>query len=161
MKTTVLTISLSLAFFSNGIAQSYYPSVKFTPSPTTFKHYDPSGLVNSVSTTDAAPIQPTRVARQPVYQEPVRETDPVVESRVSAYYEDGYGDNITWKRISLKVAITTNSMGFDEIKVTAYMNEIGSWSTVSYGSVSKTYGAIAKEFTYQASVSGKIVYFNI
>ena len=158
MKITVLIISLFFAFFNNCIAQAnYYPSVKFTPSPTKLKQYDPSVLLNNGS----SPTQPTQSWTPPVYQEPVRELNPAKETRVTAYYEDSYGANVTWKHISLKVTITTNNMGKDEIAVIAYMNESGYWTTVSYGSVTKTYGEITKEFSYQTYVSGKTVYFNI
>ena len=159
MKTTVITLAiLSISQISYLKAQiNYYPSVNFTPSPIKLKQYDPSVLLNNGSShTTAAPTNPP-----PVYHAPIRETNPSVESRVVGYYKDGISENITWKRISLKVDITTNNMGQDELKVTAYINEIGNWSTINYGSVSKTSGEIAKEYTYQTSVNGKTVYFNI
>ena len=163
MKTIVITLAiLCISQVSYLKAQTnYYPSVKFTPSPTKFKQYDQPVLQNNSSKTNFTPSQPNRALTEEVYREQTREVEPLSESRVNGYYEDGFGDNTTWKRISLKVAITTNSLGQDEIKVIAYMNEIGNWSAVSYGSVSKTFGAITKEFTYQALVSGKTVYFNI
>lgn len=84
------------------------------------------------------------------------------EYRVTGYYEEGYGSNVTWKKISLKVEIITNSYGKDEIKVIAYKNENNSyWTTVSYSNVTKTYGKIADDFSYQVYVASKTVYFNI
>lgn len=84
------------------------------------------------------------------------------EYRVTGYYEEGYGSNATWKKISLKVEIVTNSYGKDEIKVVAYKNENSSyWTTVSYSNVTKTYGKIADDFSYQVYVASKTVYFNI
>ncbi len=84
------------------------------------------------------------------------------EYRVTGYYEEGYGSNVTWKKISLKAEIVTNSYGKDEIKVIAYKNENSSyWTTVSYSNVTKTYGKIADDFSYQVYVASKTVYFNI
>lgn len=100
-----------------------------------------------------------------VYETPLR--DPFTKSindeyRVTGYYEEGYGTNTTWKKISLKVEIVTNSYGKDEIKVIAYKNENSSyWTTVSYSNVTKTYGKIADDFSYQVFVASKTVYFNV
>lgn len=90
-----------------------------------------------------------------------QKTESVLESRVTGYYEDGYGTNVTWKRISLKIAIKTNSIGQDEITLIAYMSDSGYWTSISYASVTKTYGDISKEFTYQTYAGGKTVYFNV
>lgn len=87
---------------------------------------------------------------------------PTGEYRVTGYYEEGYGTNVTWKKISLKIDIVTNSYGKDEIKVIAYKDDYSSyWTTVSYSNVTKTYGKIADDFSYQVYVAAKTVYFNI
>lgn len=84
------------------------------------------------------------------------------EYRATGYYEEGYGQNATWKKISLKIDIVTNSYGKDEINVIAYKNENSSyWTTVSYSNVTKTYGKIADDFSYQVFVASKTVYFNV
>jgi len=87
---------------------------------------------------------------------------PTGEYRITGYYEEGYGTNVTWKKISLKVEIVTNSYGKDEIKIIAYKNENSSyWTAINYSNVTKTYGKIADDFSYQVYVASKTVCFNI
>lgn len=151
MKTTVLTITLFFAILKNCNSQTIiYPSVKWQPAV-------PASNSNVPQNSNNNPVNQHR--EPPIYTESIK--SPKTETRVTAYYEDGYGANVTWKHISLKVEITTNSIRKEEMTVIAYLNESGSWSTVGYGSVTKTYGEIAKEFSYQTYVNGKTVYFNI
>ena len=153
MKTTVLTITLYFAVLSKCNAQTFYPSVKWQP---TIPANNSNASQNSNSTTNSNSNQARETS---IYRESI--ISPKTETRVTAYYEDGYGTNATWKHISIKVEIMTNNIGKEEITVIAYLSESGYWSAVGYGSVTKTYGEIAKEFSYQAYVNGKTVYFNI
>jgi hypothetical protein len=162
MKATILMITSIIAICYNCASQTtFYPTVKLTPSPTEFRHYNPSSTSTSNSSQNTAPSEPIRDWSPPVHSEPIVKPNATQTTRVTGYYEDGYGANITLKRVSLKVEITTNSMGKDEITVIEIMSESGYWTTVYSGTATKTYGNISKEFTYQVYVSSKTVYFNI
>ena len=156
MKTTVFIISLFIGFYSDCKTQTlFYPTVKWQPAVEVKNNVSSQ---NSGSITNTIPIQNTSTWKLPAYDEPIQRLK--TETRVTAYYEEGYGTNLIRKKISLKVTIETNSMGQDEINVIAYM-DYGYWISVSYGGVSKTYGEIAKEFSYSTYVASKTVYFNI
>ena len=155
-------ITAIIAICYNCASQTtFYPTVKLTPSPTKLPHYNPSSQLNNSSSSNTTPIEPTQTWTPPIYSEPIVKPNATQTTRVTGYYEDGYGANITLKRVSLKVEITTNSMGKDEITVIEIMSESGYWTTVYSGTATKTYGNISKEFTYQVYVSSKTVYFNI
>lgn len=157
MKTAVLTITLFFTILNKYNAQTaFYPSVKWQPAVPA---NNSNGSQNSNSTANSNSNQGNQSRETPIYKEAIK--SPKTETRVTAYYEDGYGANSTWKHISIKVEITENSIGKEEYTVIAYLSESGYWSTVGYGSVTKTFGEIAKEFSYQAYVNGKTVYFNI
>lgn len=156
MKTTVLTITLYFAVLSKSNAQTFYPSVKWQPAVPA---NNSNGSQNSNSTSNSNSNQGNQIRETSISREVIK--SPKTETRITAYYEDGYGTNATWKHFSIKVEITTNNIGKEEITVIAYLSESGYWSAVGYGSVIKTYGEIAKEFSYQAYVNGKTVYFNI
>ncbi len=84
------------------------------------------------------------------------------ELRIVGYYEDRYLSNSSWKRMSLKLLITTNSSGKDEINVVEYKEENSDfWQTLSYGNVSRTYGEMSKEYSYEVFILTKNVYFNL
>lgn len=130
---------------------SVYPSVKWEPSVRVSNSNNNSTIkYNQVEKENELPSS---------YDEPVQSIKS--ESRVVGYYEEGFGASATWHKISLKITIVTNQLGYDEITVIAYLNDSGFWINVSYGGVSKTFGDKAKEFSYQSYVSSKIVYFNI
>lgn len=157
MKTTVLTTTLFFTILSKYNAQTtFYPSVKWRPAVPA---NNSNGSQNSNSTSNSNSNQGNQIRETSIYREVIK--SPKTENRVTAYYEDGYRTNATWKHFSIKVEITTNNIGKEEITVIAYLSESGYWSTVGYGSVTKTYGEIAKEFSYQAYVNGRTVYFNI
>ncbi len=154
MKTTVLTITLYFAVLSKCNAQTtFYPSVKWQPT-VPVNNSNGSQNSNSTANSNSNQVREATINRESINSQKT-------QTRVTAYYEDGYGANATWKHISIKVEIYTNNIGKEEITVIAYISESGYLSTVGYGSVTKTYGEIAKEFSYQAYVNGKTVYFNI
>lgn len=133
---------------TNIIGQEFKVRMADTPLP----HYIiPSSTSNN-----------TYYYTEPIKIEQTVQQNSVTETRVIGYYEDGYGANTQWLTISLKLLITTDAYGKDEIKVKAYKNSTSDyWQDVSYCTVSRTYGNIAKEFAYQVYVVGKTVYFTI
>ena len=150
MKTTTILITSFCAFTINLIGQEFKVRLAHTPQP------DYSALIGG-NATHTYPSYTTQAIK---IESTTQST--TSEVRVIGYYEDGYGDDVSWQKISLKVAITTNSYGKDEMTVTAYKKmNADFWSDVSYGTVSKTYGNMAKEFSCQAFVAGKTVYFTI
>ena len=160
MKTTIILISSLLGLIFNHLKVSAQFQVKDARQYC----YDNSALLKSYDAKSNSNSTSSDYNQYNVKELP--STAPVKmaisTTRVIAYYEEGYGNNITWETMSIKVTVETNSYGKDEINVISYKkNNSDYWTDVSYATVSKTYGNMAKEFTYQAYVGGKTVYFTI
>lgn len=150
--TFLITLSLLLSIDTQGQTFQVKDAKQY--------QYDPSALLNAYGSKNITNNQTYQVREITSYPTPIK--SPTAETRVTAYYEEGYGANAAWKSMNLKVEVVTNSIGQDEIKVVVYKDDSSSyWNPVSYGSPSKTYGEIAKEFSYQIYVGAKLVYFNI
>lgn len=153
MKSTILLFAIALINYTQVVAQiSYYPSVQWQPAVPAKQ--------NSGSTNSNQNNQNYQQRETPSYQQPIQSV--AIETRAIGYYEDGYGENLAWKRMSLKIEVITNGIGQDEIKIVGFRDEASTyWSPTNFSNVTKTYGEISKDFSYQVYVSGKTVYFNI
>ncbi len=153
MKSAIILFAIAITNYTHIIAQvNYYPSVQWQPAVPAKQNS------NSTNTNQSNPNY--QQVETPSYQQP---TQPIaLETRAIGFYEEGYGDNLAWKRMSLKIEVITNRFGQDEIKIVAFKDEaIAYWTTLNYSNVTKTYGEISKDFSYQVYVLGKTVYFNI
>lgn len=155
MKTKAhLLIILSFALAINLNSQNY--QVKMA----TNYQFDATALLKSYT----SPLAEIDYSQYKVKELPTTTVVKNIESeiRVTGYYEDGVGTSLKWLTISLKLTVTTDTYGKDEITVKAYKNSNSNyWTDVNFSTVSKTNGNMAKEFTYQVYVASKTVYFSI
>lgn len=155
MKTKASLLSILLLVLSINLHSQTY-QVKMA----TNYQFDASALLKSYTN----PLAEIDYSQYKVKELPTTTSvkSPESEIRVIGYYEEGYGTSLKWVTISLKLTVTTDTYGKDEITIKAYKNANSDyWTDVSFATVNKTYGNIAKEFTYQVYVASRTVYFSI